>query len=559
MKQKAFLFAAILMALIIPQTASAYDFSAVAPTGQTLYYNISDNSNHRVYVCTPNPGVRYISGALSIPDSVENNGIKYAVTSIGWYAFGFCDQMTSVTIPNTVTSIEDIAFSHCSGLTSVTIPNSVTSIGNQAFMECSNLTSITIPNSVSSIGQQAFQICSNLTSVTIPNSITSIGYATFSQCRHLTSVNIPNSVTYIGTCAFEECNNLTSMTIPNSVYRIEERAFYKCNSLMSLTIPSSVNYIGPQAFSGCSGLSSIVVENGNTQFDSRDSCNAIIKTTSNSIIQGCKNTVIPHTVTTVGARAFSGCSSLTSITFPDSVVGIGSYAFSGCSGLTSVTIPSTIVYIDDHAFANCNNLMSVYCLRVNPPLVGDNLFFQSYSVQIYVPCVSVSNYQNEVGWRLYSSNIQGTPFLDYIYSFEPNNDTMGSVSVGVMDCDSNVSITATAHEGYRFSHWSDGNNENPRTLTVTSDTIVIAYFESTTQSIQDVCEGKITVYPNPTSGRVQVEADDVTRIDVYSINGQLVKSVSGNNVVNITTLSSGTYIMKVATLKASFVCKVIKK
>ena len=373
------------------------------------------------------------------------------------------------------------------------------------------------------------------------------------------SVTIPNSVTYIGIGAFSECNSLTSVTIPNSIIRIDEKAFYKCSSLTSLTIPSSVNFIGSQAFSGCSGLSSIIVENGNTQFDSRDNCNAIIKTNTNSIVQGCKNTVIPNTVTNIGERAFSGCSSLISITIPESVHSIGAYAFSNCSGLTSMTIPITVNYIFDHAFAYCSNLMTVYCLRENPPIISDFLFLQSYSVQIYVPCGSVSNYQNEHQWNLYASEIHGTPYLDYICSFEPNNDIMGSVSTGVMDCDSNITVTATANEGYHFTHWSDGSNENPRTLTVTSDTLVIAYFESTAQSIHDISEGLITVYPNPTSGIVYVDVEDVIRIDVYNVNGKLVKSVSGNNVVDITALSSGIFSVKVTTLKTSIVCKVIKK
>lgn len=79
------------------------------------------------------------------------------------------------------------------------------------------------------------------------------------------------------------------------------------------------------------------------------------------------------------------------------------------------------------------------------------------------------------------------------------------------------------------------------------------------QGIQEVGDGMINVYPNPTSGKVKVDSDDVTRIDVYNTNGQLVKSVSGNNVVDITLLPSGIYTLKVATRKSSFVCKVIKK
>ena len=213
---------------------------------------------------------------------------------------------------------------------------SVTSIGSNAFYECSSLASITIPNSVTSIGDGAFFKCSGLTSITIPNSVTSIGEYAFGWCSGLTSVTIPNSVTSIGDNAFGDCDRLTSITIPNSV-----------------------TSIGEDAFSGCSGLESIVVDAGNTKYDSRDNCNAIIETESNTLITGCENTVIPNSVTSIGGFAFWGCSGLASVTIPNSVTSIGEYAFYSCSGLTSVTIGNSVTRIGNYAFYNCSGLTSV--------------------------------------------------------------------------------------------------------------------------------------------------------------------------------------------------------
>ena len=130
-----------------------------------------------------------------------------------------------------VTSIGGYAFEYCESLTSVTIPNSVTSIGGWAFKNCTSLIRITIPNGVTSIGSGAFINCANLKSITIPNSVTSIGYYAFSYCPSLTSITIPNNVTSIGDYAFEHCVRLTSITIPNSVTSIEYYAFYNCTSL----------------------------------------------------------------------------------------------------------------------------------------------------------------------------------------------------------------------------------------------------------------------------------------------------------------------------------------
>ena len=285
--------------------------------------------------------------------------IPNAVTTIGNHAFWGCSGLTSIDIPNAVTTIGDWAFAGCTGLTSANIGNSVTEIGNSAFSGCTGLTSVTIPNSVTTIGEQAFYGCSALTSVTIPNSVTTIGSEAFYGCSALTSVTIPNSVTTIGSEAFYGCSGLTSITIPNSVTTISNSTFYNCSGLTSVTIPNSVTTIGNYAFRGCSGLTSIQVESGNVVYDSRDNCNAIIETASNTLITGCKTTIIPNSVTTIGNFAFYYCSGLTSVNIPNSVTTIDYSAFQNCSGLTSVTIPNSVTTIGNSAFQNCSGLTSV--------------------------------------------------------------------------------------------------------------------------------------------------------------------------------------------------------
>ena len=178
--------------------------------------------------------------------------------------------------------------------------------------------------------------------------VTSIGNSAFGDYSSLTSVNIPSSVESIGDLSFFRCSSLASVNIPNSVTSIGRSAFSGCSSLTSVNIPSSVTSIGDFAFSGCSELKSIVVSSDNTVYDSRNNCNAIIETVSNTLIRGCNNTVIPNSVTSIGGYAFSGCSGLTSITIPNGVTSIGGYAFSGCSGLTSITIPNGVTSPDHH-------------------------------------------------------------------------------------------------------------------------------------------------------------------------------------------------------------------
>lgn len=228
---------------------------------------------------------------------------------------------------------------------SVTIPSSVTYNGTIY--------------SVTSIGWFAFYNCSGLTSVTIPNPVTEIGYSAFSGCRGLTSVTIPTSLKTIGERAFKDCQSLTSVAIPNSVTTIGDLAFYNCSALTSVSIGNSVTSIGDLAFWNCSGLTSIVVASGNTTYDSRGNCNAIIETASNTLIAGCCNTVIPGTVTAIGDDAFAYCSGLTRVTIPISVTTIGHDAFRYCKGLSSVTIPNSVTSIGDMAFLECSGLKSV--------------------------------------------------------------------------------------------------------------------------------------------------------------------------------------------------------
>ena len=371
----------ILLALLLALTgaaAHAYDFVVGG-----IYYNIlSDGESVEV---TSGSSDKY-SGAITIPSSVTYSGKTYSVTSIGSDAFYGCSGLTSVTIPNSVTTIGSGAFWGCTGLTSVTIPNSVTSIRGWAFYGCSGLTSVTIPISVTSIGSGAFSGCSGMTSVTIPNSVTSIGDRVFYGCSSLTAVTIPNSVTAIGYGAFDGCSGLTAVTIPNSVMEIGGRAFDGCSSLTgTLTIPSAVTSIGSDAFSGCSGLESIVVENGNSIYDSRGNCNAIIETATNTLISGCMNTVIPNSVTSIGGYAFKGCSGLMPVIIPNSVTKIGEWAFFDCSGLTSVTIPNSVTSIGEYAFSGCSGLTSVVFNAENCSTMG-SLYFP-----VFEGCKSISS------------------------------------------------------------------------------------------------------------------------------------------------------------------------
>ena len=364
MKQLRITFLLSLLLSMVGVKALAYDVEVANEDGVTIYYNWT---NDHTELSVTHKG--YYSGDVMIPESVTYDGNSYPVTSIGGYAFYNCGSLTSVAIPSSVTSISQNAFSGCSGLTSVTIPSSVTTIGTSAFSGCSGLNSVAIPSSVTAIGESAFGGCSGLTSITVNEG--NSNYDSRNNCKAIieTATNkmiagckntaISNTVTSIGSSAFSGCSGLTSVTIPSSVTSIGNYAFSNCSGLTSVNIPSSVTNIGWSAFAGCCGLTSITVDGGNSNYDSRNNCKAIIETATNKLIAGCKNTIIPNTVTSIGNSAFSGCSDLTSVTIPSSVTSIGQFALSGCSGLTSVTVPSSVTSIGGGAFQGCGCLTSV--------------------------------------------------------------------------------------------------------------------------------------------------------------------------------------------------------
>lgn len=311
-----------------------------------------------------------------------------------------------ITFDGVVTNIGETAFFRCSNLASITIPETVTSIEDKAFYLCINLTSITIPNSVKSFGFSTFYGCDHLTSVTLPNSVTSIGDAVFESCYNLTSINIPGSVTSIGRQAFDSCLSLASIEIPDSVKSIEIAAFWNCSSLTSITIPGSVTKIGNQAFRACSSLESIIVDADNPVYDSRENCNAIIETKTNTLLFGCSSTVIPNSVTSIEQGAFESSKNLTSIIIPESVKSIGGGAFYKCRNLVSVCISDSGTRILDSAFEGCRSLTSIVVNAKTPPVGGNNMFYDTNNCPIYVPLESVETYKIATYWSEYADRIQ---------------------------------------------------------------------------------------------------------------------------------------------------------
>lgn len=496
MKQKSLFF--LLLMSICASSASAYDF-----TVDGLYYNQLTDSTVEV-VNRSNYFTSYLSGHLVIPDKVTHEGVDYTVTRIGWYAFYRCN-ITGVDIPNTVTSIETSSFNECHYLTSIEFPSSVTRIctafhncysltsihipasvvylESNSFSVCPGLTSITvdednpvydsrdncnaiietatnrlisgcqntiIPASVTAIGGWAFGGCTGLTSIALPQSLKTIPAYAFYGCTGLTNIDIPETVTEIGYDAFRGCTGLTTIKLPSSLRSIEHGAFSENPNLISLEIPSNVYYIdyGALLMSGGS-LVSLKVASDNQYYDSREDCNAIIRTSTNELIVGCNSTVLPTTVTSIGKSAFSGCVGLTSFEIPATITNIGSSAFLRCTNLERVTLPNTITTIPYLAFYHCEKLSSItipetveslgtepfaYCYAlsrvISKPLVpptNESIYafdHCSNNAVLFVPYESLEDYRADNVWGRFSRIV---PFIG-IGPGDVNGD--GNISIG---------------------------------------------------------------------------------------------------------------------------------
>lgn len=331
--------------------------------------------------------------------------ISSGMIGIGNFAFENCSDLKNVEIPASVTSIGSAAFKDCSGLESMNIDEANTTYenpeGSNAIVEKSSKTLVAgckntkIPDDVKIIGAYAFCGCSDLKSIEIPDNVSEIQVAAFDDCSNLTAIHIPAGVDKIALGVFMGCSNLNSITIdsanrsyespgnanaiidkgtmtllegsnntviPEGVKRIWQNAFAERIHLKSITIPASVTSIVGMPFSDCDSLEEIKVDADNAIFDSRNNCNAIIESATNTLIAGCGKTVIPEGIETIGDSAFERVKTLTHVTIPKSVTEIRGYAFERCENLSTVNLQKGIQTIGYGAFTECVGLTNlIFC------------------------------------------------------------------------------------------------------------------------------------------------------------------------------------------------------
>lgn len=344
-----------------------------------IKYNVTSTIDMTVEVVNDDS----YGGDMTIPESVTNEGVSYAVTSIGERAFSSCDNLTSIILPNSLTTIGENAFYGCSNLTSISIPNSVNFIGDETFWACKKLSTVTLPSSLQSIEYGLFARCESLTSIIIPNSVKSVSKYSFLDCESLKFVSVGKSVQEVNTQAFDGCpvedvefhcdeikvgmfgdyhsaihknyKTIKHVTICDGVQKINDWAFRDWGNLETVQMSNTVKTIGRGAFWECKKLVSCNLSNSLTSMGEEAFC----------YCKSLQSISIPYGIKEIPYRAFEGCESMITILIPNSVTTIEGYAFGACISLTNLSIPNSVTSING-SFWDCSALETISVAADNP-------------------------------------------------------------------------------------------------------------------------------------------------------------------------------------------------
>ncbi len=509
----------------------------------------------------------YNLSTLTIPSSV---------TDIGSYSFRYCTNLSTVNF-NAIDCNATSAFVSLESLTTLNFASNVTRISDSICLFCSNLVDLVLPDSLTYIGKCAFLNCVLPSTITIPENVTYIGEGAFGQCTglstlyfnatnctsdliegsssatifggsSLSTVIIGENVTRIPNSFLWACQNVQSLTIPESTTIIGNKAFL-ASGLTEITIPENVTEIGGLAFWSCTNLTTVnynaincTSAGSSSQYIFKD-CSALttvnigenVTNIPDYLFYKCTeltSVTFSNSVTRIGYLTFGSCSALPSVTLGNSVATIDDYAFSGCIMLTELTINSA-PNIGDYAFRICDSITEINAMSITPPTISSLSFPSTLydAATVWTPCLSASIYRSNSQWSRFT-HIQNEQTTIYNIAVQTADANMGDVSGdGGFPCDTEVTLTAIPNDGYRFLSWNDGNEDNPRTITVAGDSSFVASFKAV-HTVTATAGENGSIDP---SGAITVDDGASLRLTFLPNTGYRIASVIIDGTNNITS------------------------
>ncbi|MDR3328339.1 MAG: leucine-rich repeat protein [Prevotellaceae bacterium] len=450
----------------------------------------------------------------------------------------------------------------------VYIEDGVTSIGNYAFYNYASLTAVNLPNSLRSINNYAFWRCSALASLAIPNSVTNIGSKAIDDTPFYNSLS--DGVVYFGNVLYKYKGTMpdnTSINIAQGTVSISPSAFQGFGNLVSVSIPSSVIFIGNSAFDGTAFYSNL--PDGFVYF------NQVLYKYKGTMPANTDVNILQGTLS-ISPSACNGLSGIISVFIPNSVTTIGNGAFDSNPAIKKLTIGKGVTTIGQFAFSESRGLDTLFCWATTPPSLYDRNVFNYQGIgthpdkPLYVPCSSLSAYQNDQNWNYFQLILKPVPkIIDVIAGMNFITVTCSGVTntyeVYRSDDDDNPVYTAT-NAGNEFSFVDsnviDGNLYCYRVKTIDNDCYG-DFSESvctTAIGLNETAQNTITVYPNPATDELIIENSELREGDMVSVHDMSGRNIHNSQFttshsINVSTLSAGIYFVKIGNRTEKFVKK----
>ena len=469
------------------------------------------------------------------------------LTTLGEGLFSGCQALERVVISNGCANIPAKCFQNCTSLTKISVPGSVEYIGYSAFNGCRSLEKVELGQGIITIygnydgstGSGAFEDCISLESIVIPNSVTEMNASSFRGCTSLKEITLSKALLHIGSHCFQNCENLTSIVIPNNVSSLGANMFSGCKSLQSAVLGKGITTMGNELFKGCSALKEVTIEKG---------CGLIAAMT----FQNCTSLTtisIPGSVEYLGYASFKGCTSLKSVKIDKGLITLygnyngstGSGTFEDCTALEDVVLPSSITTINASVFRNCSSLKRFTIEATVLPEMGTNVFQKSSITEatLYVPEKAIEKYRAADPWNTFATieAIGSKPSSDD----DKTTEWYMKTDDGTMIPMSQVSLLVAADDDVYFAVL-DANgsflHENVKIARfLLADPVGIKPVDASEQS--DILKRLVNNQLTIVGGAGPVEIYNLAGVKVLD-----TRPTGKETVINVETLSTGTYIVK---------------